>query len=108
MKFVITAIVLLCMAVSVSADELTDQQIRKWKSFSQEQKTKVASWAIKTFKMETADNPQTFNKHISAAVKCMDAGDHDMNMSADGATVFIGIIECSAKTYRLYCTICRN
>ena len=93
---------------SDDVNRLYGKHITEWSSFTPSEKQTVAMSSIILMRMETADNPDVFRKHTSAAIMCMDSKGHGMNMRAEGATVMVGITGCSAKTYRTYCTICRD
>lgn len=93
---------------SAEVNRLYGMHIREWSSFTPSEKQTVAMSSIILMQMETADDRDIFRKHTSAAIRCMDLREHGMNMRAEGATVMVGITGCSAKTYRTYCTICRD
>jgi hypothetical protein len=93
---------------SAELNRLYAKHIREWSSFTSREKNITAKGSIILMRMETADDPDVFRKHTSAAIQCMDSRGHGMNMRAKGADVMVGIAECSAKTYRTYCTICED
>jgi len=93
---------------SAELNRLYAKHIREWSSFTSREKNITAKGSIILMRMETADDPDVFRRHTSAAIQCMDSRGHGMNMRAKGADVMVGIAECSAKTYWTYCTICED
>ena len=89
-------------------NRLSASHISKWNTFSIMQKNTVIKGTIILMDMETSEKEAVFQKHVIAAMECMDTMRHGMSMSSPGAKVQLGAMECSAKTYQQFCTICKD
>ena len=87
-------------------NELLGKHATAWDTFTPAEKQIVAKGGIISMDMETSEDTRIFQQHIQAAIRCMDTKGHGLNLRSS-VKVLIGIMECVAKTYKQYCTICK-
>ena len=87
-------------------NKLLGKPLLTWRNFSATDKRLVIRGTIIGLDMETFEDHNTFDKHVSAAIQCMNTGGHGIRRLSSNE-IMIGTMECAAKTYRKYCTICK-